>query len=85
MDPYVLQDPEITEEEVRSYVRRVIDDLGEGGGLILAFKALTPMVYTAVTTEIFEYSSKKYARERAGMKKISYSHNKRVRRDTACI
>ncbi|MCH1981606.1 hypothetical protein MCG98_03355 [Ruminococcus sp. OA3] len=69
LDPYVLQNPEITEEEVRGYVRQVIDTLGEGGGLILAFKALTPMVYTAVTTEIFEYSSKKYARERAGMEK----------------
>ena len=50
---------------MRSYVRQVIDDLGEGGGLILAFKALTPMVYTAVTTEIYNYSSQKYAEARA--------------------
>ena len=67
LDPYILQDPDITEEEVRAYVRQVIDDLGEGGGLIIAFKALTPMVYTAVSTEIFEYSSRKYAEERARM------------------
>lgn len=65
LDPYVLQDPDVTEEQVRSYVRQVIDDLGEGGGLILAFKALTPMVYTAVTTEIYNYSSQKYAEARA--------------------
>ena len=65
LDPYILQDPDITENEVRSYVRQVIDDLGEGGGLILAFKCLTPMTYTAVTTEIFEYSSRKYEKERS--------------------
>ena len=68
LDPYILQDPDVTEEELRAYVRQVIDDLGEGGGLILAFKCLTPMVYTTVTSEIYEYSSKKYAAERAAGK-----------------
>lgn len=71
LDPYIIQDPEITEEEVRAYVRQVIDDLGEGGGLIIAFKALTPMVYTAITTEIFDYSSKKYAEERKKLESAS--------------
>ena len=68
LDPYILQDPDVTEQQLRAYVRQVIDDLGGGGGLILAFKCITPMSYTAVTTEIFEYSSKKYAAERAAQK-----------------
>lgn len=69
LDPYILQDPDVTEEELRSYVRQVIDDLGKGGGLILSFTCLTPKVFTTVTTEIYEYSSKKYAEERAALEK----------------
>lgn len=68
LDPYILQDTRVKEAELRSYVRQVIDQLGEGGGLILAFSCLTPEVFTAVTTEIYEYSSKKYAAERAALK-----------------
>lgn len=64
LDPYILQDPGITQVQLRAYVRRVIDELGSGGGLILAFKALTPMVYTTVSSEIFSYSSRKYSQER---------------------
>mgnify|MGYP002798681958 FL=1 len=61
LDPYVLQDPDVTEEQVRNYVRSVIDRLGTNGGLALAFKALTPMVYTSVIDEIYTYSRKLYA------------------------
>lgn len=68
LDPYILQDPNVKLQELRSYVRQVIDDLGEGGGLILAFTCLTPEVFETVTTEIYEYSSAKYAKERAAQR-----------------
>ena len=57
----MLQDPDVTEEQVRNYVRSVIDRLGTNGGLALALKALTPMVYTSVIDEIYTYSRKLYA------------------------
>ena len=56
-----MADPDVTEEQVRNYVRSVIDRLGTNGGLALAFKALTPMVYTSVIDEIYTYSRKLYA------------------------
>lgn len=61
LDPYVLQDPDVTEEQVRNYVRGVIDQLGRNGGLALSFKTRSPMVYTAVITEIYNHSRKLYA------------------------
>ncbi len=61
LDPYILQDPDVTEAELRSYIRGVIDKLGRNGGLLLTFKALSPMVYTTAIDEIYNYSRKLYA------------------------
>ena len=61
LDPYVLQDPDLTEERLRQFIRDTIDRLGRNGGLALAFKALTPMVYRTAIDEIFHYSRSLYA------------------------
>jgi hypothetical protein len=64
LDPMILEDPEIELEELRRYIRQVIDSYGSGGGLLLTFKALTAPVYTTVIEEIFNYSRAMYDRQR---------------------
>ncbi len=60
LDPAIIHNPQYTINEIRAYVRQVIDDYGQNGGLLLNFSALTAPVYTAVIDEAFNYSRKLY-------------------------
>ena len=62
LDPYLLNDPDVTEEQLVSAVRSAIDVYGDGGGMIMASTGPNEFVASIVIRETFEYSRKKYAR-----------------------
>ena len=61
LDPYLLNDPDVTKDRIVEAVRHAIDTYGEGGGMIMASTGPNEFVASTVITETFEYSRKKYA------------------------
>ena len=61
LDPYLLNDPDVTEDQLVKAVRAAIDTYGEGGGMIMMSTGPNEFVASIVIRETFEYSRKKYA------------------------
>ena len=61
LDAYLLNDPDVTEDQLVKAVRHAIDTIGENGGMIMASAGPNEFVASTVIRETFEYSRKKYA------------------------
>lgn len=61
LDPYLLNDPDVTEDQLVKAVRDAIDTYGEGGGMVMMSTGPNEFVASTVIRETFEYSRKKYA------------------------
>jgi hypothetical protein len=63
-DPYLLFDPETTEDQVRALARRIVDEYGAqsnpGGGVLMNLKAPTEEFYNAFEEEMTAYSMEQY-------------------------
>lgn len=60
LDPYILQKPGVTDDEIKHHVHQMIEDYGAGGGLMLSYKTPDPHIYTLVASEIFNFSREFY-------------------------
>ena len=61
LDPYLVNDPDVTEDQLVSAVREAIDIYGDGVGMALMSAGPNEFVASIVIRETFEYSRKKYA------------------------
>ena len=61
LDPDLLSDPNVTEDQIVRAVREAIDTYGDGGGMIMASMGPNEFVASTVIRETLEYSRKKYA------------------------
>jgi len=61
LDPYLLNDPDVTESQLVKAVRTAIDTYGGGGGMVMMSTGPNEFVASTVIRETFEYSRKKYA------------------------
>jgi len=61
LDQYLLNDPDVTEDQIVKAVRHAIDTVGENGGMIMASMGPNEFVASTVINETFAYSRKKYA------------------------
>ncbi|MDR1204452.1 MAG: hypothetical protein LBL26_03085 [Peptococcaceae bacterium] len=63
-DPYILYDPETTEEQIRLLARQIVDTYGAqanpGGGCVVAVSAPTAEVYNIFNEEMYTYSLYQY-------------------------
>ena len=64
-DPYLMYDPETTEEQARAYAREIVDKYGahtcEGAGVVLRMHGDQPQSYYPFLDELYNYSMEKYA------------------------
>ena len=64
-DPYIMYDPDITDEEIRAYARSIVDKYGahtcDGAGVVIYQQGNIPRTYYAFEDEIYHYSLEKYA------------------------
>lgn len=65
-DPFFINDPDVTYDQLRAYAREIVDTYGahvtKGAGCVLNVNFNDPDRYKAFETEIIEYSLKQYAR-----------------------
>ena len=61
LDYNMLNDPNVTEDQIVKAVREAIDTYGEGGGMVLMSMGFNEFVASTIIRETFEYSRKKYA------------------------
>jgi len=61
LDPYLLNNPDVTEDQIVKAVRDAIDTYGEGGGMVMMSTGPNEFVASTVIRETFEYSRRKYA------------------------
>ena len=61
LDPYLLGDPDVTEDQLVKAVRDAIDTYGDGGGMVMMSMGTNDFVSSVIIRETFEYSRKKYA------------------------
>ena len=61
LDPKIVMNPDVTDDEIVGAVRASIDTYGEGGGMVMMTRGGNEHVTSLIITETYEYSRKKYA------------------------